>query len=612
MRRNNRRSLAQHVDMERRRFLRNTAQGLLALASASTLGNSLGLLNGKRAFAADARPRRHLINLIGWGGWDGVWWHNSLRMNDYRQLPNVCLSSVLGSTGLAASFAGGRPYALTDFGIDADLLSLGTVGGREQLAGKGFNHFFGPSGRARFTTDMLVWKGLLQQGQHGIGNRALNQGSTADYAKGYSALVAAHIAKTDYPRPLHYVSVAAHPSNLFTNTAMNQSYEVATCLPDWAVFRSITTRAGALTPAAMSEEQRLVSVVGDLGRVALSPRLNLTSSRVNADSLTNAFASGVQISNNGWGDSTEFRGVYARYVLAMIRGLRTLTLPLNNGPYRYDYRNSSSGEIYYPHSATVNLACSNLEAALPQTFFDDLNTLRLAQASASVLAALQASLTARVGQAANAIAAAEGIYHAGTLGSSPGVGIATIGKAAFPFAMADFLVRKDASAVVDLPIAVGDEHWMWWRGFAAVTTAMAGMAELIASLKEVSLTGGSLFDQTLIVAHTEMDRTWSLDPSEGPGQAHGNTASVLLAGMGINRGAVVGDVGRGPLENSQFAGNPWQTALPIDYATGAASASGKPCSVQSLLPTVCAIFGASVPQNQLNEFDAVPAVLRRS
>ena len=161
-------TLEAYVDFERRRFLRNSTRGLITLAGATTLGRGLGL--SSRAFAADTRPRRHLINLIGYGGWDGVWWHNSVRMNDYRSRSgaggDVILSSLM-TFAKGESSLGGRPYLLSDFGIDADLMVLGRgYENRELLAGKAFKKIFGSTGsRARFATDLLVWKGLLQQGQ---------------------------------------------------------------------------------------------------------------------------------------------------------------------------------------------------------------------------------------------------------------------------------------------------------------------------------------------------------------------------------------------------------------------------------------------------------------
>jgi hypothetical protein len=116
----------------------------------------------------------------------------------------------------------------------------------------------------------------------------------------------------------------------------------------------------------------------------------------------------------------------------------------------------------------------------------------------------------------------------------------------------------------------------------------------------------------VLVGHNLLAET-----GEGPGQAHGVTASVIMAGMGVQRGRVVGDVGRGPIENAAFRdqeGNPrpWQKALPIDYATGVAKPDGKYTSIQSIFPTVCSIFGALVPANQLTEFEPVSAVIRKS
>ena len=91
---------------------------------------------------------------------------------------------------------------------------------------------------------------------------------------------------------------------------------------------------------------------------------------------------------------------------------------------------------------------------------------------------------------------------------------------------------------------------------------------------------------------------------------------MILAGYGVQRGKIIGDLSRGPLEDSSFTLNgtaiPFADALPVNLLTGIADPGGQYLSVQSLFPTICAIFGATIPAQQTTEFKAIRAALKTS
>src|SRR5262249_51961209 len=131
--------------------------------------------------------------------------------------------------------------------------------------------------------------------------------------------------------------------------------------------------------------------------------------------------------------------------------------------------------------------------------------------------------------------------------------------------------------------------------------------------------GGSLFDATLMIMHTELDRMPYIEPApggsySGPGTNHGFSASAILAGYGIRGGTVIGDVHPGPF--LQGFGDPkaqYMQPLPIDPSTGLPKPldqGGRVQTVKAIFPTVLGIFGAQVPMEQLTEFSAVQAVIK--
>lgn len=93
----------------------------------------------------------------------------------------------------------------------------------------------------------------------------------------------------------------------------------------------------------------------------------------------------------------------------------------------------------------------------------------------------------------------------------------------------------------------------------------AEVAELFKIFKSLSFGGGTLFDHTTFMVCTDMSRTPFLNDSKGKDHNH-ETNSVLLAGKGIVKGAVIGK--SKVFKKDQSHSFARHIGLPLDYKTG--------------------------------------------
>jgi hypothetical protein len=157
-----------------------------------------------------------------------------------------------------------------------------------------------------------------------------------------------------------------------------------------------------------------------------------------------------------------------------------------------------------------------------------------------------------------------------------------------------------------------DEFCMQLRTWAC-------LRNLVDRLKSTTVPEGRLFDLTTVVFSTELDRLHYHNvgnaTSTRVGTNHGETASVIMAGAGIRKGAVVGDFNHGPnvYPIASYGKDNYLKPVPIDptFGHGQADPKGEVTSTLSLLPTVLAAFGISVPPQQKSDHLAVAAVLAK-
>lgn len=107
------------------------------------------------------------------------------------------------------------------------------------------------------------------------------------------------------------------------------------------------------------------------------------------------------------------------------------------------------------------------------------------------------------------------------------------------------------------------------------------------------LAAKNLLDSTLVVVLSEMGRTPKLNPANG--KDHWPVTSALLFGGGLAGNRVIGGT------------SDRLDALPIDYATGLPSATGKQLQTPSLLASVMRAAGAS-PEAYFPNVEAIRAI----
>lgn len=190
---------------------------------------------------------------------------------------------------------------------------------------------------------------------------------------------------------------------------------------------------------------------------------------------------------------------------------------------------------------------------------------------------------------------------------------------AFQYALAEFLVRNDLSAVVEIMAPTNDYHTDNIGDLRDSIVSLSFLRLLMRNLRAAPLEGvpgGRLLDVTTVSLSTEFDRTVARgleNPgSNNPGAGHGETATFVLAGAGIVRGRMFGMRSTGPAGILSAPGFPKSLGLPITFdAAGQPSPSGHNYVHRSLLPTLMKAFGANMPLQQVTEAHAMDFLLAR-
>jgi hypothetical protein len=404
-------------------------------------------------------------------------------------------------------------------------------------------------------SDLLIWRGMIKEGCHSVSNRNLHAGNSTLGLSGYSPLVARATALEDYVRNFHYVQIANTAKDLNMYPGPLQGPALASMISDQAGWAKTTSGSG--TTADTARQALVDKAVGDLGNLAFSPLLALNSNKAMIAEFLRSYSSASSSSGSNHGTSLEFRQTWKRYFLAILDGFRYL----------------ASNE---PSKKFVVAAGSN-------SMLNGLGSIQITTSLATpddVVNPTPANLALTPFRRAR--------------------------DYAWRFALAEYLVVKDLSAVVDFQPSNGDYHFTFVDDFINRSVGYFGMRELIRGLKAVPMANGkTLLDHTTIVFTSDFDR----DPKfAGGGTNHGNTCSAIFAGMGVANGKVLGGQKRG--YNSPagpFNGNLGRPCK-VD-ADGLPSTGGSFIHAKSVFPTVLSIFDVPIPAAQQNEWKAFAPVI---
>jgi hypothetical protein len=186
------------------------------------------------------------------------------------------------------------------------------------------------------------------------------------------------------------------------------------------------------------------------------------------------------------------------------------------------------------------------------------------------------------------------------------------GASIYPFAIAEFLVKNDLSAVVDIPTRGADYHFTNHFDLFDAFFTWTCHKSLMRALAATPIADGcseSLLDRTLVVHSTEFDRSMARgleSPAGGLtiGANHGTTATFVLGGYRVNGGNMFGHrmtTPGGTLGGITGSELYFNGPLPLDPQTGQPSSSGVMYSQRALAPTVLSLFGATIPSQQVTE-----------
>jgi hypothetical protein len=509
---------------------RQFAKQVFGTASFLALATGGGGGRAARA-AADAlgnRPR-YLINLHNRGGWDAMWWHSYAKPDDV----------AAWRTGSGAS----RP--LSDYYTDRfpAAQAIAHPADPTQFMGIGMAIF-----DATDYSRMCIWKGVVCEADHDIGNKIINCGMFSSYATGFSGLISVALAERSTPLPMHYVQVSGSPEELYTSAGLLTGYASGISVPDLSAFQTLTSALS--NDLTTPRREALRRVVTALTEQTMSAGFRLKQSRSVYEGYLAAFNGLNVIYGTNMGTSPDFQAVLAAYEDAAVQAFSDLL-------------------ARYPFLATTLASTGS-----PSQYSVASSPLRV-----------------------------------------------RIRGAAFPYALAEFLVTRNLSRVLDIgPSMLNDDaHAFNAQEFNTNVIKYSMFRALMRRLAAVECpgTGGQSFlDNTTLLLTTEFDREPVLSlgvPGQPFGTNHGASASFILAGAGIRGGTVIGDFKTAPGaygRYAQFANTRMCGPLPIDLTTGAVDPNGRLVTTKSFFPTVMAMFGVAIPAQQLTEGIPVPAVMR--
>ncbi len=401
-------------------------------------------------------------------------------------------------------------------------------------------------------SELMILRGLQVPGSHRIGNGIIQNGHQSGYAASFSTIIADALSKApDYPRLFHYVQCAENSNEFQSQIGFYRGSGVPINIANSTVWQQICA-PDVNDPLKRDQVKQMVSKsVNDLSGMTENFKLN-QSKHTFEKTFRSAFNASEKIKTANFAANPKFLATLTRYEQAVIDDLTSIIFAS-------------------PAAARIKLA----------------------------------------------LAKAPGFPT--TTGGLPEYLLKKLGlkELVFPFALADFLITNDLAAVVDVLAPSGDYHDTNDMDFLKSSAGLACLRCLIKSLQGSVAPdeSGSLLDSTLIVYSSEFDRALARTVNNPafmsrPGTDHGQTASVILSGYGVNGGKVVGGRGSGPNGTYGGVGKGFLEPLPMDLTTGNPIATGDYASQFSILPTVLDLFGVTVPSQQKTEWGRIPVVRR--
>ncbi|HTL11123.1 MAG TPA: hypothetical protein VL588_01465, partial [Bdellovibrionota bacterium] len=191
-----------------------------------------------------------------------------------------------------------------------------------------------------------------------------------------------------------------------------------------------------------------------------------------------------------------------------------------------------------------------------------------------------------------------------------------IRDAAFAFALAEYLITRKMSRVVDIGPKVlnADAHAYNGQEFAFNVIKFSMFRTMLRRFSDTGATGvvpgtssHSYIQHTTLAMTTEFDRTqviYSGAPGQPFGTNHGWSSSAVLAGRGVRGGVFAGDYKTTPGafgKYSMFPNQGLEEPLPVNLTTGQVDVNGKIVTTKSIFPTLMGIFGVKIPMEQMTE-----------
>jgi hypothetical protein len=494
--------------------------------------------------------RQHLINLIDDGGWDTNYTLNYFDPYLINELSNA----PVGYTDLNKP----RYGSLNTAGVDKVIHPTGQtlVPGAPYL-GPGLKNWTASD----FAKTMIV-RGMPAIAGHGQ-HQFIYGGGTSPYMASYSALVAAHQANTRGPVPLHYVKLSTKTRD-WIHSGMMTGVAIPALLPDQKAWDTLTKPRNKGANVIASDSKVLEESLDLLGKAA-AKKVKRNSALDVISGYLNGYSASVLLSSSGYGSSNPFLSIWMRYFNALkaeANSQATSGLGVISG-----FKDDQSGQ-------------GLTETAGFKTRFDS-----IAKDTTVTLSTLTIPSTVGAIEFARVLA--------------------------WKFAITEFLIVNDLSAVVDLSPTGNDSHGSLIFPGVQNVLAFTAYRELINQLANTKNPEGpgSLLDCTLVTYGSEFDRMGTYVTDNGNwGTGHGSTFSMVMAGHGCNKGKLIGSMTLGEKASGIFKSNQgYGQSIPFDPVTGALGTGS--VNPYSIFPTVMQIMGVDIPAQQITDFKPIPVLI---
>lgn len=566
----------------RRQFLNESCDFLTQMILAQL---SLGVAGTKRAHAStpSGKQRRHFINVgsTARAGWDSYYFHQGMTSADYVPIQNstwmnsFCTYTLRYQDTQAQQFGGAGGPSIGQ-GMCLVLQAMASINRSDSF-------FVDAPNFVVNLGDLLIWKGMTSTSAHGIAGRMVQEGALSSYAGSYSSIISCALAQSpDYVRKLHYVQAVGAPGEMSLQSGFITGYGIPINIGDLPTWTAMTSSA---TAAPGSYAALMQSATAQIDQILASKSYTIPQTQQTFASYGASYSSYLSVAASNYATSTAFTNILNRYTAVLNRVLAIV-----------------APQIYTPGPSGQNTGNYNYSglASATQSF----------NASSS-----NNNLAGRFGGVANI----------------PGYNAVYFQNQIFGFALTEFLIKNDLSAVVDTPYTVPDCHADMQGGVYSLTVAYILYLELLNGLKSADAgmgDGSTVLDHTSVIFQNEFDResncssTVAGPPLQDPGLNHGVVTSVVLAGYGVQLSGIpstprfVGDIMTGRYNNAGFnlapgPYGPYFNPLPID-SSGNPSPGGTIYDPQAILPTMCAVFGTQVPQQQFTGEPVCTPILKAS